>query len=91
MSSSGAVSLADIFLTFFPLIAASASSFAFFFIFSSLMPLRIASRVFSASSFFVTVALFASLLRLHPSPSNPALHVHLHDPVLPPTVPPEVQ
>ena len=55
MSSSGAVSLADIFLTFFPVVAASASSLAFFFIFSFLMPLSMASRVFSAFSFSVSV------------------------------------
>jgi len=55
VSSSGAVSLADIFLTFFPVVAASASSLAFFFIFSFLMPLSMASRVFSAFSLSVSV------------------------------------
>ena len=52
MSSSGAVSLADIFRTFFPLIAASASSLAFFFNFASVTPSSMVSRVVSAFSFF---------------------------------------
>ena len=51
MSSSGAVSLADIFFTFFPLIAASASSLAFFFSFASVTPSSMVSRDFSAFSF----------------------------------------
>jgi hypothetical protein len=43
--------LADIFRTFFPLIAASASSWAFFFSFASVTPLSMVSRVFWAFSF----------------------------------------
>ena len=60
MSSSGAVSLADIFFTFFPPIAASARSLAFFFSFASVTPVSMASRVFSAFSRFS----FASSLLL---------------------------
>ena len=55
MSASEAVSLADIFRTFFPLIAASARSLAFFFSFASVTPSSMVSRVFWAFS-FVSVA-----------------------------------
>ena len=74
MSSSGAVSLADIFFTFFPPIAASASSLAFFFSFASVTPSSMVSRVFSAFSFvsFASSFLFGEellgllgLLELH--------------------------
>ena len=48
------MSLEDIFFTLFPLIAASASSLAFFFILAFVMPSSMASRDFSAFSFPVS-------------------------------------
>ena len=51
--------MADIFFTFFPPIAASASSLAFFFSFASVTPSSMVSRVFSAFSF---VSFASSLL-----------------------------
>ena len=92
MSASEAVSLADIFRTFFPLIAASASSLAFFFSFASVTPLIMVSRVFSAFSFSISVGeagvdAVSQLVPLYPA-SHP---VHVHDPVVPPMVPPLMQ
>ena len=51
MAASAASSLAVIFFTFSPAMAASASSLAFFFSFLSVMPASNLSRVFSAAAF----------------------------------------